>query len=312
MTRVIVTILIAVALPSCRRHEATAEFWRNEREKTELIHRLELSEYRMSLPNARSGQELDDIRKQISEMEVRLQNLQSNRRALISDIAVMTDRNMEASKTGLARLREKCQGTSFDTLTAKNGRIYQNVRVVEVDDSGVLIRHENGAARLGYADLSNEQRLFFGIEESSALAAEERERKEALLYEQSIDMQMAAIKANEKASSARDAADDELRAMRARIAAASRPREPSLLSQPARPFGTGSIYRRSPGYSYYGYYRPAYRFVQVVPSSPNPFCSSYTSQTFRSNNVTRSPYLPIRPCPAPIREGPTLQTPTTP
>lgn len=183
---------------------------------------------------------------------------------------------------------------------------------MKVDDSGVLIRHDNGAARLGYADLSNEQRLFFGIEESSALAAEERERKEALQYEQSIDMQMAAIKAKEKTAASRNVVEDELRAMRARVATASKPREPSLLSQPARPFGTGSIYRRRPGYSSYGYYRPAYRFVQVVPSSPNPFCYSNTSQTFQTNQVSRSPYLPTRPCPAPIRAGSTLQPPTTP
>lgn len=312
MLRAIVSALIVATLPSCRSHEGEAEFWSNERQKTELIHRLKLAEYQLSLPNARSGQELIDLRNLITEMELRLHDIQSKRSALISEIATMTERNMKTSKAALVRLREKSQGTNFDTIITNDDKIYHNVKVVKVDDSGVLIRHENGSARLGYADLTNDQRLFFGIEESSALAAVAREREEALNYEQSIDIQMAAISANKKTAAEKSTAENRLWAMRASDAVASKPREPSLLSQPARPFGTNPIYRRSSGYSYSGDYRPAYRYLYVVPSLPNPFCSSKTTQTYQSNKVFRSPYLPTPPCSAPVRKRTTLQTPTTP
>jgi hypothetical protein len=311
MTREVATILFAISLSCCRKDESQVEFWSYEREKTELSHRLELAEYRVSLSNAQNPKELQYIRNLISEMEVRLWNLQSDRSALISDISRMENRNTETFRMALANQREKCQGERFDTLIAKNGKIYQDVKVVKVEDSGVLIRHQDGAARLRYEDLSDEQRILFGIEESTALAAEERERKETLLYEQRIDMQMADIRKKEEIASADREQKDNLRVLRSRMAN-NTPREPSLLSQPARPFGTGSIYRRSSGYYSSDYYRRAYRYVYVYPQSPNPFCASNASHAFKSNSVIQSPLYPRQPCIPPDRKASTLQIPIAP
>jgi hypothetical protein len=165
---------------------------------------------------------------------------------------------------------------------------------------------------LRFADLSTEQRHFFGIEESTALAAEERERRESLLYEQSIEMQMAAIRKNEKIASDDLEEKENARALRSRMAKIPTPRESSLLSQPARPFGTGSIYRRSPGYYSSGGYRSAYRYVYVYPGSTNPFCASNAPQTFNTPRVIQSPFIPNRSCPPPARITSPMPMPVTP
>jgi hypothetical protein len=141
----------------------------------------------------------------------------------------------------------------------------------------VAFRHEHGAARLRYTELSDDQRLIFGLEEEAALAAEDRERRQALAYELSIDMELEAMRDRESEARADSIAaeNNNFLASRSLMANPNHQREIRPLAQPARAFGSGSSYRRHYNYSGYRFYRPAYRYVYRHPPAVNPFCSSY-------------------------------------
>lgn len=274
LARSVMIVLFPAILPSCRAEESEAELWSNEREIIELSQQLKLGEYRLGLSESGKRKELDDLKILLSENEVRLFNLQSEKSALVAEIERLESRNRQLCQAALEQRRSRAQGMNFETFSAKDGRTFKNAIITVVDDSGVAFRHEHGAARLRYAELSDEQRLFFGLEEEASLAAENRERKQALAYELSIDMELEAMRDQESQERAEPftTRNNDYTASRTLMAASNDQREARPLAQPARTFGTGSLYRRLYGYSSYRSYRPVYRYVYQYPSVPNPFC----------------------------------------
>jgi len=275
MARVIAMLTI---LASCRSSGSEAAFWENEREKIELAQRLQLAEYRLRLYEPGDFHELEHLQSLLSENEVRLRKLQSDKSALISNIGRMEARNAGQRRNALEKQQALAHGMNFDSLSVRDGRTFNNVIVTGVGDSGLVIRHEHGSARLRYADLSEGQRLFFGLEESAAHAAEDRERRETLAYELSIDLELEAMREKGREERAESIAQGNSRASRSLMASSNYQHENRPLAQPARPLGNGSSYRRSYRFPQYIHYRPAYRYVYRYPSTPNPFCKSTSSR----------------------------------
>lgn len=284
----IMIVLFPIVLPSCKSHEGDAAYWKNEREIIELSQRLKLGEYRLGLSDSAQWKDWDDLKIVISENEVRLWNLQSEQSALTDEIERLETRNKELGRTALEQKRSRAQGIKFETFPAKDGRTFKNVTITLVDDSGVAFRHDHGAARLRYAELSDDQRSFFGLEEEAALAAEDREHRQSLAYELSIDMELEAMRGRESEERPDPIAptNNNFLASRSLLAPSNHQREIRPLAQPARTFGSGSTYRRHYNYSGYRSYRPFYRYVYRYPPTANPFCPSSRTRSQSSGFST--------------------------
>lgn len=193
--------------------------------------------------------------------------------------------------------REAVIGKTFETFTAWSGRTYHEVSVSSVDDAGVTIRHADGAARLRYEVLSDDQRQLFGLDAESALAAAAKERTDAVEYESWIDRWWVAnrekeaerdrLAAIEKASRIVSAPSNDQQIVAANV---------SPLAKPATAFSSrGSRYSRRynryrSSYSNYYYPVPVYRNT-CVPSisflNRLPSCGNSTPYTVPRFPITR-------------------------
>lgn len=270
--RLIMIVLLPVILPSCKSREGGAVFWENERELIELDQRRKLAEYRLGLSESGKAGELENLKTLLSESGDRLLHLHAEKSALNAEIERLASRNDELSRVALGRKRSRARGMEFEAFASRDGRIFKNATITEVDDSGVAFRHEHGAARLRYAELSDEQRLFFGLDKSAALAAEQQERREALAYERRIDAELAAMQASDERAAALEERESVSRTSSSMLMASSSQSQLRELAQPARPFGRGTSYRRYYNYSGYRSYRPVYHPVYSYTAAPNPFC----------------------------------------
>ena len=282
-----------MVLAVCKGEDGSAEFWEGEREIIELTQRLKLGQYRLGLFESGKVEELERLKGVLTANEARLKALEADKSALTDEITRLAARNTESFRIAREAQRARSKGAKFETLATRDGRTFKNATVSAVDESGVAIRHEHGAATLRYAELSDEQRRFFGLEESAALAAEDRERREALAYEQSIAEELEAMREQEESLAAIGETFNSSRASSSSLAALSRPQtETRALAQPAKPFGSGSVYRRWYGYSGYRSYRPVYRYVYRYPTARVPSCPSSGSAgaPFQNRAPCASPY----------------------
>lgn len=277
--------MAAITLVGCDGHLDETASWEIEREGIELAQRLKLAEYRLGRISPGDLAESGRWEGEVRATGEKLRTLKQIRLSLSIEIKEMAARNDELCQTAIRNQRTKSMALKFESFSVKDGRTFRNVSVTGVDDAGVAIRHEDGAARLRYADLSAEHRALFGLEEEAALAAEAREHREALAYERGIDLEMQAVRERDQLAAAVTQRNNDSRASRSLLAASPSPsRESGMLSRPATPFGTGSIYRRY-GDSGYRSYQPNYRYVYYYPSTPNPFCSSHVYRSVGSNGV---------------------------
>lgn len=270
-------VLLAVVLPSCGPEDGGYGFWENEREIVALTQRLKLCEYRLGRTVPGGAKELAELQSRLSANEAGLCRLQADKSGLTAEIASLETRNHQMGRMVLEKKRSAVRGMKFDTFPARDGRMFNNATIILVEDSGVEFRHEHGAARLRYGELSDQQRLFFGLEESAALAAEERERTEALAYERHIDLELEAVLKRETHPVMLDG-------MKGALSPVSFHKPViSELSKPAKPVGGASFYRNYHGYYGYRSHRPVYRYVYrhvaacVRASGSRPStCSSFT------------------------------------
>lgn len=257
-------MLIAIVLPACDGNDRNAGYWAIERERIELEQQLKLAEYRMGATNAGDAGELSRIHRNLDGLQKRVRDLQQSRNILEAEIMDMESRNAEYARAAIHNRRMEVIGGKFDSLTLKDGRILEKVTVVSVDDSGVALRHEHGAARLRYADLTSRQQAFFGLEADSALAAEAREQVAASAYEKQLDAELQVVRGKEEQRE-RDLArrDEQLRISSSFLARNSVSNYTRPLAKPATQVGNGSWSR-----GWYRSYRPTYRYV-YYPSAPS-------------------------------------------
>jgi hypothetical protein len=276
-------LLISLAVPACNNDRDHAFSWELEQERVELEQRLKLGEYRLGLMSPDGMSELDRLTAIVKESEQKLKFLRSDKNSLTVEVNTIEQDCRNLCESAIEAQRSKSTGLRFPSLTINDGRTFINASITQVDDAGVAIRHEHGAARLRYGDLSESQRALFGLEESSALAAEEIERREAIAYEKSIEQEMELIREEQERNAVASRNQESSREARSLMAATSRSTpETSALSKPATPFGTGSIYRRS--YDSYRY-RSSYRYTYYYPTTRNPYCTPRTYRSVVDNRV---------------------------
>ncbi|HSP44202.1 MAG TPA: hypothetical protein VLO11_15105 [Luteolibacter sp.] len=216
----------------------------------------------------------------MEELDGKLGRLVRNKAALENTSAVLRnelialDRAFEDFRTeSLVRSRRTAIGTEFARITSRNGRVFEDVKITGVDDGGVRIRHRSGAATLRYADLTDGQRVTFGMDEKLAQVAEQRERSESQAWHSWVENEVASLARQDNLSPEYD--DPPTRDLS--LAADTPARRASPLAEPARPFGSSPRYRSS-------YYRTRYRSAY--------YYTPYTPHT---------PYVPARSCPPPQR-----------
>lgn len=273
-------MLICIGLPACDGNGGTAGFWAVERERIELEQQLKLAEYRIGTAHAGDADELARIHRNLDGLQKRVRDLQQSRSLLEAEIMDMENRNAEFARAAIHSRRMEVAGSKLESLSLKDGRVLENVTVASVDDSGVALRHEHGAARLRYADLTSSQQAFFGLEADSALAAEAREQVAASAYEKQLDAELQVVRDKEEQRERELARRDE----NARISSAFLARNSISsytrpLAKPATQFGNGSWSR-----GWYRSCRPTYRYV-YYPSAP-----SYDGSRLRSID----PMVPVK------------------
>lgn len=163
--------------------------------------------------------------------------------------------------------------------------------VSRIDDLGVTLQHAHGSARLRFDDLAPGEQAFFGLDPEFAAVALAEERENLVAYDRRLNLEMQAIRQDEKAALAERKAEENRSASRLAIAQASA-RAASVSSSPlSSSFGRlGQTSRRS--YStYYSYRRPTtrYRSVYSYGSCRRPAAAW--------NQYSATPIRPYQPSP---------------
>jgi hypothetical protein len=278
---------VAILFPSCGDDALKREIAAGEHQVIELEQRLKLMQYRAERADSGSFDDLQAIEGNLVRLGKRERELVTRRAELAETTAQLESQLAESKSMAIRERREQAIGREMDQLITHDGRSFAKARVISVDDAGVSIRHEHGAARLRHADLTLEQQVEFGMDPDLAAAAEQREREEVAAYDQWLEAEMARnerIENSKPPETGRSLATAS--ASSRRIGDTMSEGRTSLLSQPARTFGTGSIYR----YSSYRSYRPTYRHVYYY----QPYCPSYQRSYQRiapSTGVVR-PFVP--------------------
>ncbi len=240
--------------------------WELEREQVLLSQRLALQQYRLEQAGPRPDTALlrealeteNHARIAAGALRTTKAGLSREIAALAADLESLRDRNVR-------QRREAAIGRTMATFEAEGGRVYDDVRIMAVNDAGVTLRHRDGSVRLKYSELSMEQREWLGLEHATAVAAEETEREDALAYESWIDQRMSAIRKenerrDEEAADAKQKLRENNRIRAASIAVNSR--NSPLVKRGSDSPTRFTVRRRSSGqgatfYNYYRVVRPA-------------------------------------------------------
>ena len=261
-----------------------AVWWNNECTRMDLTQRLKVLEFRYEQAELKFNYEdwlrekkaLEGLQVTVSELEAKRDELQIENSEAVRAMA-------DFRKSTLENIRLSRIGTELGDFECPSGRIYSDASVVAVRDAGVTVRHRDGIARMGFNDLSSDQRVFFGLEEESSAKAIQRESAKAHQYLSWLETRMAQIGEEEEARELNEAKLAEASARRVSLAnnyrrATTKSNQMvSRLSQPAKPVGNPNSstrtrrYRRSsrtyyiyPATNrYYRWYRPTY-----IPDQP--------------------------------------------
>ena len=278
--RVIAFVFLPLTITSCQRRNVDGAWHADERVKVELEQHLKLLTYRFESRGGNLTTELQETRARIESNRAALGSAREDLAQLETEVSELAVETRRIADEVARETRRKSLGRHFDTFIAANGRTYRDVTVSQVTDGSVEIRHETGSARFRPADLSLEQQEMFGISAEAAAREAQAERERRLAYERHIrDHQL-----EEEAAAEIAATRTRTRSTRSTaLAAADRRDSERPLAQPARPFGSGSIYR-TPRTTY------RTRYYYAYPSCPSPY---------------RTPYVPTSAAPMP-RQRPTI------
>jgi len=173
-------------------------WWENERLKTDLHHQIEIT--RLRVDRREKEPETRNIEDAVAELEsstARFDKLFASYQTLIKETSAVEASFLSFREERSAKLRKLAVGKEWPEFIAASGRKLKNVTVVTVDDAGVMLRHEDGSARMRYEDLTEDQRCLFGLEEESAIAAMREEQQRAREYEEWAGRESEAAKIRE-------------------------------------------------------------------------------------------------------------------
>jgi hypothetical protein len=248
MLRGLQTLALASLLGSCGPKNHIAELAPGEREIIELGYLLALLKTRLEArAPAAATETLGELDGQLQQLADLRRKLERQSQTLRADVDAMADGFESFRIAVLHECRRAATGLALDRMTVKNGREFEDVSVIGIEDYGVSIRHRYGVATLRYNQLTSEQQVRFGMDEGLARLAEKRQYEAALAWHK---------QAQRESPAKPERSDTGYRATPSRnpasLAAATPARRSSPLAEPARQFGSGSIYR---------YYRTRYRPV---------------------------------------------------
>lgn len=92
----------------------------------------------------------------------------------------------------IREIRIKAVGEKIGTLTTVDGRTYQGVTLVSVDDVGIAIRSDDGPSRIAFTRLNAQLRKRFGYDPGAAGKQAQTEAAERQKHEQQMDRAAAA------------------------------------------------------------------------------------------------------------------------
>jgi hypothetical protein len=269
---------------SCHTDEGRVEWWQAEQERIALSHLLELKEFQHSQTFGSTYHELQKIR-EIAEFDAISIRVLSERRSILqNEVQLLAVELAEFKKLAIQRQREQATGRTFEKLVLPSGRTFSNARVAAINDAGVTLRHAEGSARMRIDDLSPEQQVFFGLEVDLAIAAERREFESAVSYERAVDVQLAAMKVQEKLNAESAMREEAVRRAKRTQIAAQQTIASSIrpLSQPATRLGS----RSWDPYSYRMQY-PSDRFYYGYTYYSSPTYTRWCPSVYTSGYSTR-------------------------
>jgi hypothetical protein len=88
-------------------------------------------------------------------------------------------------------------GKRYEQYQSTSGIVYRDVRITKITDAGVSIIHAEGVARLGFEELSPEQRTDFGITKEGATQFDAKEMDITAAYKAKVEEQQKAKRQND-------------------------------------------------------------------------------------------------------------------
>lgn len=285
----VLPVFAIILLTACEREGGDSVWWGNQKTIIELEQRIELARYRLEMRNpaaATGSLPAKDLSKEIASLTLR-------QRQVSAEIKNLRDGWVGFRAETLQRRRAAAMAEVTGNFHLPDGRVLQDARITKIDDGGVSVSHETGAARLRIDDLDESQRAFFGLDADLAEIAYSRELDQRNAYERWHDERQ---NANEEESRklAEVRREEEIRLKSAKLIAAAnrtvvqRPLSSGIgaLGETGSVYGTGYSSRRSRYYSRPSihYYHPP-SAVRCATGTPfwgysSPFrrpCHSYTA-----------------------------------
>jgi hypothetical protein len=291
-----------VLLVACGSEGGDSVWWNNQKTIMELEQKLGLARFKLEIMVSQSPTEsqtegavsAEVLREEITSMELR-------KSVVAEEIAKLRNEWPDFRAETLQRRRASAMGEVEGDFHLPDGRVLRAARVTKIDDGGVSISHDTGAARLRFGDLDETLRARFGLDRELAALAEDRESEQRAAYERwHAEMLRANELERQRLAEARRVEENRLKSARLLASAGRAVASGSLsssigaLGETSTVSGTTRTYSRSRGYGNpsvrYRYYQPVpVRCATGVPfwRSSNPFfgssCHSYTPRPFVSH-----------------------------
>jgi hypothetical protein len=163
-------------------------WWKSECEREDLHARLEIARLKLSDDRAHTNEALFTaaVAKK-AEMDARIVDLKAQTEQLRASVRQVETRFAENRAAWIQEARARSIGREWDEFVAGDGRVFQQAKVVAVNDVGVTLRHLHGSATVRFADLNDDQKILFGLDSELAAQAEAAEQKLAANYHQWVE-----------------------------------------------------------------------------------------------------------------------------
>ena len=158
--------------------------------RVELEHKVAVAQLKLDRASARALQHSEPVGTYLDLGSRRLQ-LISTKSEMEAQIADIENEMLVAKASRLEGARGEMVGKDLATLKTTSGRIYDQVKIVAISDSGVQIRHSTGTARLGCSDLTESQWDQFGLDKGLEDAAMHSESIQIASYERATELEPA-------------------------------------------------------------------------------------------------------------------------
>lgn len=180
----VLLIITAALFTACGDKGGDSVWWDNQKIIIELEQRLELAHYKLEMttkPEQLGTSELNSL--SVEELREGIAAMDLQKRELAAEIADMRDGWVAFQSETLHRRRAAAMSEFSGDFHLPDGRVLRESRITKIEDGGVSVSHETGAARLRIGDFDEVQRAYFGLDAELASIAYEKERYQRIAYE---------------------------------------------------------------------------------------------------------------------------------